>query len=167
MKLTLPATVVGRIALVAGTTAAIAVPFEGVRYWAYRDVVGVPTVCAGHTGPDVKFGRKYTPEECSALLTSDMLVAVNTVAKCVPNIPEPAHVAFADAVFNMGPTIACDKSRSTAASLLAQGRWAEACEQLPRWNKARVAGQLVELPGLTKRRNRLMNYCLDGLAANG
>jgi GH24 family phage-related lysozyme (muramidase) len=71
--------------------------------------------------------------------------------------------AMTDAVFNMGPTIACNQKKSTAARLLATGRIKEACEQLPRWDKASVAGMLVSLPGLTKRRNSEMQVCLQGV----
>ena len=33
---------------------------EGVRYNPYQDVVGVWTVCYGHTGKDIMLGKKYT-----------------------------------------------------------------------------------------------------------
>ena len=89
-----------------------------------------------------------------------MLSAVSTVEKCAPGLPVNALAAFSDAVYNIGPTIACDKSKSTAARLLALGMVEDACRQLPRWNKATVAGQLVELPGLTKRRAKEMELCL-------
>ena len=36
-----------------------------------------------------------------------------------------------------------------------------ACRQLPRWNRATVAGQSVVLPGLTKRRQAEMELCLS------
>ena len=44
------------------------------------------------------------------------------------------------------------------------GDLAGACQQLPRWNKARVAGAMVELPGLTKRRAAEMALCMEGAA---
>ncbi|MCI0256950.1 glycoside hydrolase family protein, partial [Cronobacter sakazakii] len=37
---------------------------EGVKYKPYLDPVGIPTVCAGITGPDVKMGKVYTKQEC-------------------------------------------------------------------------------------------------------
>jgi len=85
-----------------------------------------------------------------------MRVAINTVEKCVPGLPDNVLAAFADAVYNMGPKIACDTSKSTAARLLKAGKIEEACKQLPKWNKA--GG--VPLPGLTKRRNAEMEVCL-------
>lgn len=163
MKLVLPPGVTGRRAAVAAAVAALAVPFEGVRYWAYRDVVGVLTVCAGSTGPHVQTGRQYTKAECQAMLQADTLRAVEIVDRCAPGLPDSVAVAFADAVYNIGPRVACDTQNSTAARLLQAKRYEEACRQLPRWDKARVAGQMVTLPGLTKRRNAEMNYCLEGL----
>lgn len=151
-----------RIAAAIAAATAIAVPAEGLRQWAYYDPPGVLTVCYGHTG-DVDKGRRYSIEECKALLDRDMLNAVLAVERCQPGLPEPVLAAFADAVFNLGPTVACDRSKSTAARLLATQRYAEACYQLPRWNKARVAGEMVELPGLTKRRDAERRLCLEGL----
>jgi GH24 family phage-related lysozyme (muramidase) len=85
------------------------------------------------------------------------------VDACHPGLPVPVLAAFADATYNMGPTIACDPTRSTAARLLRAKDFAGACRQLPRWNKARVAGVIVELPGLTKRRAEEMRVCLEGV----
>lgn len=139
--------------------AAIAIPAEGLRQVAYRDPPGILTVCYGST-TNVQPGKVYSLAECKARLDADMLSAVSTVEKCAPGLPVNALAAFSDAVYNIGPTIACDKSKSTAARLLALGMVEDACRQLPRWNKATVAGQLVELPGLTKRRAKEMELCL-------
>ena len=137
---------------------ALAVPAEGLRQWAYYDPPGVLSVCNGHTGKDVVKGRKYSLDECKAFLTDDMLEAVETVERCHPALPQNVHAAFADAVYNLGPRVACD---STAQLYLSQGRYADACRELPKWNKSRVAGVLVPLPGLTKRRNAEMLLCLS------
>lgn len=139
-------------AAAAALATAIAVPAEGLRQWAYYDPPNILTVCYGHTGADVVKDRKYSLAECNGLLTADMGRAVDTVERCVPGLPDNVLAAFADAVYNMGPTIACDRKNSTAARMLADGEHLGACAQLSRWNKARVAGVLVELPGLTKRR---------------
>ena len=140
---------------------AIATGAEGLRQYAYRDPVGILTVCYGHTG-DVE-RRRYSLEECEMLLTSDMHKAVDIVAECVPGLPEKVHAAFADAVFNMGPTIACSKKKSTAARMLAEGDYVGACNQLARWTKAHIMGSMVELPGLVKRRARERELCLQGV----
>lgn len=138
---------------------AIAVPAEGLRQFAYYDPPGILTVCYGHTGPDVEKGRQYSLPECRALLTKDMAEAIEAVDRCVPGLPENVLAAFGDAAFNLGPAIACDPRQSTAARFLKAGQFLEACRQLPRWNKAKVAGVLVELPGLTKRRAAEQALC--------
>lgn len=152
-----------RAAIAAALATAIAVPAEGLRQVAYYDPPGILTVCYGHTGADVQAGRRYTLDECRALLDADMAEAVAAVERCVPGLPEAVLAAFADAVFNMGPTIACNQAASTAARRLRAGQLREACAELPRWNKARVAGVLVELPGLTARRAKEQALCLTGV----
>jgi GH24 family phage-related lysozyme (muramidase) len=149
-----------RIAAVAAIATAIAIPAEGLRQFAYYDPPGILTVCYGHTGDDVQKRKMYSLDECRALLTVDMLDAVEAVERCHPNLPVNVHAAFADAVYNIGPRVACD---STASKYLAAGQIEKACKELPRWNKSSVAGVLVPLPGLTKRRNAEMMLCLSGL----
>lgn len=149
------------IALVLAT--ALAVPAEGLRQWAYKDPVGIPTVCFGSTA-GVRMGDFKTVPECKALLTKEMTDVIESVEKCRPGLPPEVLAAFADAAYNLGPKIACDGARSTAARRLADGDYAAACRELPRWNRATVAGLSVVLPGLTKRRNMEMELCLRGVA---
>lgn len=146
-----------RLAAATAIATALAVPAEGLRQYAYYDPPGILTVCEGHTGKDIIKGKKYSLEECDEFLNDDMRTAINTVEKCVPGLPDHVLAAFADAVYNIGPKIACDTGKSTAARLLKAGKIEEACQQLPKWNKA--GG--VPLPGLTKRRNAEMEVCLD------
>jgi GH24 family phage-related lysozyme (muramidase) len=151
-----------RIAYAVAAATAIAIPAEGLRQVAYRDPPGVLTVCYGETH-NVDPHKVYSIDECKALLSASMLKAVETVEYCQPGLPVHVLAAFGDAVYNLGPTIACDPKRSTAARLLKAGQYADACMQLPRWNKASIGGVMVELPGLTKRRNREMQLCMRGL----
>ena len=150
-----------RLTAAAALATALAIPAEGLRQYAYYDPPGILTVCYGST-TDVVKGKKYSLLECRARLDADMLKAIETVERCAPGLPENKLAAFGDAVYNLGSTIVCDKQRSTAARLLAAGNADEACAQLPRWSKARVAGAMVALPGLVKRRNAEMNLCLKG-----
>ena len=142
---------------------AIAIPAEGLRRTYYYDPPGILTVCYGHTG-NVDKTKVYSLDECKALLDKDMTHALNTVDRCVPGLSPQALAAFADAAYNLGPAIACDTTKSTAARLLRAGDVRGACLQLPRWSKARVAGVMIELPGLTKRRNAEKELCLKGAA---
>jgi lysozyme len=148
------------IALVLAT--ALAVPAEGLRQKAYKDPVGIPTVCFGST-KGVKMGDFRTVDECKALLTKEMMDVISTVDRCQPGLPTEVLAAFSDAAYNLGATIACDTSKSTAARLLKAKDYRSACNQLPRWDKARVAGVMVALPGLTKRRAMERDLCLSGL----
>lgn len=148
-----------RKAMAMAMAVALAIPAEGLRRVAYYDPPGILTVCYGSTTNVVK-GKVYSLEECRARLDTDMTKAIDAVERCAPGLPVNALAAFADAVYNLGPKIVCSLTGSTAARLLKAGDWVAACKQLPRWNKATVAGQLVELPGLTKRRHLEMEVCL-------
>lgn len=152
-----------RVGTAVALATALAIPAEGLRQVAYYDPPGILTVCYGST-TNVVLGRQYSLEECKARLDADMLGAVEAVERCAPGLPENVLAAFGDAAYNLGPSIACDKTHSTAARLLALGRIKDACDQLPRWDKARVAGVSVALPGLTKRRAAERDLCLKGLA---
>lgn len=151
-----------RTAAITALAAAIAVPAEGIRRVAYYDPPGILTVCRGHTGPDVVKGKVYSLAECDKFMTEDMRKAVAAVEQCAPGLPPHVAASFADAVFNIGPRIACDRKSSTAARLLATGQLERACQQHPRWNKASVAGVMVALPGLTTRTLQRQALCLTG-----
>ncbi len=137
----------------------IAIPAEGLRLNSYLDQVGILTVCYGHTGADVVKGKNYSLAECRQHLNDDMMNALSIVDRCHPNLPVKVLAAFGDATFNIGPKVAC---KSTASKYLDAGNLVAACNELPKWNKARVGGVLTELAGLTKRREIERKLCLDG-----
>lgn len=140
---------------------AIAIPAEGLRRTAYSDPTDVRTVCFGTTRNVIE-NKVYSIEECKALLTDDMRAAVEAVERCHPGLPVNVLAAFGDAAYNLGPKIACDRRNSTAARLLDAGDIEGACRQLPRWDRGRIAGVLIPLPGLAKRRKAEMELCLQG-----
>lgn len=146
---------------VAALTLAIALAggFEGLRNYAYLDPAGIPTICMGSIR-GVKLGDYKTTEQCKALMGEEMWTRVVTVERCVPGLPVNMLAAWASAIYNLGDFLVCDVKRSTAAGLLRAGKWLEACRQLPRWNKATIAGGLVVLPGLTRRRAAEESLCL-------
>ena len=149
-----------KVGLAVAIAAAIAIPAEGLRQYAYYDPPGILTVCYGSTS-GVVAGKRYSLDECKARLDRDMLHAVEQVDRCAPNAPVNVLAAFGDAVYNIGPRIACDTTASTAARKLQGQDWAGACRELPKWDKARIGGVLVPLPGLTKRRAKEMALCLS------
>lgn len=152
-----------RKAVALALATALAVPAEGLRRTFYFDPPGILTVCYGHTGR-VDKTKIYSLDECKALLSKDMLTAVTAVERCVPGLPVPVLAAFSDAVYNIGPKIACDTSQSTAAKKLKARDIKGACLELSKWSKARVMGVMVDLPGLVKRRAAERDLCLTGAA---
>ena len=139
---------------------ALAVPAEGLRQYAYKDPVGLPTICFGST-KGVKMGDFRTVPECNALLTEEMSRVIQRIDECRPGLPPNVLAAFSDAAFNVGEKIACDSRNSTAARYLASGDIDGACRQLARWVYASVGGFQVVLPGLVKRRQMEMDLCLS------
>lgn len=151
--------------LIASTTM-----WEGTRYYAYKDIVGVPTVCQGYTGPGIIFGKKYTEEECKVFLTKELKHHREGVLKCV-NVPigltrSNAYTLFG---YNVGVSGFCS---SRSVKLLNAGKFKESCIAIakgpdgsPAWSYA--GGKYVQ--GLQNRRIYEMNMCLKGLdeEANG
>lgn len=119
---------------------------EGYIPNTYADPVGIPTICFGHTGPDVVPGRVATAEECRELLEGDLLVAWHGVQMCVKAPIEPHQAAaLVSFTFNVGVKALCS---STLARKANGGDWPGACAELSRWVYARG----IRLPGLVKRR---------------
>ncbi|STE08330.1 phage lysozome [Escherichia coli] len=77
---------------------------EGVSYIPYKDIVGVWTVCHGHTGKDIMLGKTYTKAECKALgfapIFPDICYHLTHYKPAAADIPvasdNPAH--YADAI---------------------------------------------------------------------
>lgn len=57
--------------------------WEGRKYEVYLDIGGVPTVCEGHTGPEVVLGHKWTKEQCDTILRGNATKYGKGVLKCV------------------------------------------------------------------------------------
>lgn len=130
-------------------------PWEGRSLPVYRDIVGVPTVCYGHTGKDVKVGQPArTAAECKALLTGDLKSAYASVQKCitVPLWPEQA-AAFTSLAFNAGQGAVCGSTLQRKANA---GDMAQACGQIMRWVYA--GGKRVQ--GLVNRRQAEYTLCM-------
>lgn len=143
-----------------GAMLLIATPFvaihEGLRPKAYLDPVGIPTICYGET-LNVKMGDVQTVENCNIMLKARLKmfgVAVDYIIE--PPMSAETHAAFTSFAYNVGIDAF---RRSTLARLYNEGKKREACNQLPRWNKAK--GKV--LAGLTKRREQERQLCLKGL----
>lgn len=139
-----------------GLLLVILLQFEGTEPVAYLDPVGIPTVCTGHTGPDVHVGQQYSDERCRAMLEGDALKAWDDVSDAV-HVPllDYQHAAFASFDFNVGRSAFLG---STMLRLINAGQIAVACNELPRWVYAGAHRQI--LPGLVKRREAERRLCL-------
>lgn len=143
------------IAIAGSALLAFTIGFEGNKLVGYADPVGIPTACVGHTGPEVKVGQKYTPQQCNALLVKDMTVHGQAVLDLVTvDLTQPTYDALADFTFNVG--VGAFK-RSILLKKLNAGDYQGACDELPKWNKA--GGKV--LPGLTKRRAAEYKLCIQ------
>ena len=132
--------------------------FEGLRTVAYRDPVGIPTVCFGET-KGVKMGDRYTVAECKAMLTESLISHEAGMRKCMRNpdaVPDGAYGAFLSFTYNVGVGAFC---KSTLNKRLNAGDIRGACGELTKWNRA---GGIV-LPGLTRRRAAERDMCLGSL----
>ena len=137
--------------------------WEGDERTAYADKLayGLPTVCNGHTGPDVRVGDVWSKEQCDAVLLRNLEVHGQGLLRCV-TVPLNQHQfdALSSWTFNIGVGAACG---STLVKLLNQGQYAQACNQLPKWNRA--GGR--EVRGLTNRRMAERDLCLKPMPTPG
>lgn len=107
---------------------------EGRRYYAYQDVVGVWTVCDGHTGNDIRRGHRYTDKECDSLLNADLRKVANAIDPLIKvRIPEPTRAALYSFTYNVGSGAFAS---STLLKKLNAGDVAGACKELQRWTYA-------------------------------
>lgn len=135
---------------------------EGQRNQAYRDIVGVLTVCSGHTGKDIVAKKVYTDAECKAITKADAQKAADGVLKTSPQLLwHPIQLASAISFsYNVGTGT---YANSTVARLFNEGDFVGACNFLPRYNKA--GGKVVQ--GLINRRALEQSLCLSTLTPDG
>lgn len=130
--------------------------FEGLRLVAYRDVVGVATVCYGETR-GVKMGDRHTKAECDAMLLKGLAEFEAGVERCVPvPMSDKTRVAHVSLAYNIGVGGYC---KSSVARLANAGHMRASCDAFMKWNRA---GGVV-WPGLTRRRAAERDLCVAGL----
>lgn len=144
----------------------IAVPligkWEGLRTKAYRDIVGVWTVCYGET-KGVQPGDSYSEAECRAMLAREVLSYREgwhdylTPETLTQRLHAARDAAYTSLAYNVGVAGA---GKSTATRRLNRGDIAGGCEALTWWNKA---GQRV-VRGLVRRRADEYRLCMQGVA---
>ncbi len=135
---------------VAAAVILVTTPFiakwEGLETTAYRDIVGVPTVCYGETR-DVRMGDNYTKAECMKMLQVAVGEYYSKLEPCMTNknIPVGVQASLLELSYNVGTGAVC---KSTMMKLANAGRYKEACNELGKWVKA--GGEIVK--GLQNRR---------------
>jgi lysozyme len=126
---------------------------EGLRTVAYKDPVGIPTICFGET-KGVQIGDTATQEECKAMLGDRVQEFGAAVERCVIVPMSPTRKAgLTSFAYNVGAEAFC---RSTLVVRLNAGDPA-ACDEMRRWTKAKG----ITLPGLVKRRETERQLCLS------
>lgn len=131
--------------------------FEGVHYEPYRDVVGVLTVCYGHTGNDIIQNRLYTQQECDALLQKDFIKIQRQVDALVKvSLDNHTKASLYSFAYNVGIKAF---SNSTLLKKLNAGDQHGACEEMKRWIYA--GGKVWK--GLINRREMEFALCHGNL----
>lgn len=145
-----------------GIAAALAISligaWEGLRLYSYQDVIGVWTACYGET-LGIKPGMRFTKAECDAMFLPSIQKHEAGMRACLKDpdaIPEKPYVVFVSLTYNIGTAGFC---RSSLRVMIDQGRYRDACNALPAFNRA--GGKVVQ--GLVNRRAAEQKLCLEGL----
>lgn len=155
-----PKGLVGVLGAVAASILFLTIPKEeGTEYRAYRDIVGIWTICNGDT-KNVTPGMVETETGCKARLEQQLVAHAVPVMQCTPTLSEVGRdyqrAAATSLAYNIGVSAYC---RSTVAKRFNARNWRGGCDAFLMWNKA--GGQVVR--GLTLRRQREREICLRGL----
>jgi lysozyme len=119
--------------------------FEGLYLESYQDAVGVWTIGWGST-KGIRPGMKITVAQAENMLQDELEKFEAAVADTVKvQINDDQFSALVSFSYNLG---ARSLAESTLLKLLHQGKFQEAADQFPRWDKA--GGQ--SLLGLSRRR---------------
>jgi lysozyme len=141
--------------------------FEGNSNHAYKDSVGVVTVCEGLTAADIpglRMGQTFTDAQCSSMFgraIGKYALAMEKPLKNPAALSNLTYAAFVSTVYNIGP------SQWAASSMVRDinaGRLRQACDDLLKYDHGHVNGKLVKIHGLTVRREAERALCLKGLS---
>lgn len=125
--------------------------FEGLKLKAYRDSVGVWTIGVGHT-KGVKPNDVITYSQAINFLYQDIKdaeTAVNRMVRVFDVLTQNQYDALVSLVYNIG---AGNFEKSTVLRETNKRNFQLAADAFRRFNKGRINGVLVELKGLTRRR---------------
>ena len=152
------------VATIGAAAALIVTPFVAgwesggtPRLKAYRDIVGVWTICDGET-LGVAPGIVETVASCQQRSEAALIRHAEPVLACTPALRGHPHQLSAaiSLAYNIGTTAYC---RSTVARRFNAGQWAAACDLFLAWTRA--GGRVVQ--GLVNRRRAERALCLKEL----
>ncbi len=127
--------------------------FEGFSDRAYLDTDGTPVIGYGLSrinGKPVRVGDRISEAQADAALKAELQKIQQQINSTVnQELTESQLSAIASLSFNVGfePI-----KTSTLIRKLNAGDYTGAANEFLRWDKANVRGKLVQLPGLTRRR---------------
>lgn len=148
--------------------------FEGVSTIAYKDPLGIPTICYGETR-GVRMGQTATMEECETklakgLIEFDAMLMARYGKDYWNTIPDETRAMFVSMAYNVGPGGKGVKdgfftlkngNESTISKKVRAGDLHGACLEMPKWDNPKW------LRGIAKRRAVEAKRCLNGLAVGG
>ena len=138
---------------------------------AYLDQGGVPTICNGITGPDIKMGMGVTYKWCRDRFERELEKHSKPLDNVSYQITPQARLAWADFCFNVG-TGAC--SGSSAFRVLQAGSESASCDGFLAWKWTTVNGVKRDCSiasskcvGIWKRRNAERDLCHGRIVDSG
>lgn len=148
------------------------IPFEGTgpidsdgNFCAYIDPVGIPTIAWGITfdekGTKVKIGDKWSHDRAYKHKQNILKKFLSDLYKSSPVLvsqPIRRIAAILSWFYNLGIV---NYNASTFKKKIDLKEWNNAAQECKKWNKGRVKGKLVELKGLTRRREAEAICILD------
>jgi lysozyme len=113
---------------------------------------GTLTIGYGHT-KTVRPGQRISEAEAERLLREDLRPAEQAVEACmqVP-LTDGQHAALVSFAYNLGTSTRPGSPLASIAQTLNKGDYAGAIARMQLYNKQRVNGRLVLVPGLVNRR---------------
>ena len=127
--------------------------FEGFESQAYVDTDGTPVIGYGLSkigSKKVQMGDRISPKEADTALNAHLQEIYRELEQTVEvNLSDRQLGALASISFNVGIN---SIKNSTLVEKINAGDFAGAANEFLRWDKANMRGQLVRLPGLTRRR---------------
>lgn len=123
--------------------------YEGLRLKAYKCPAGIPTIGYGHTR-GVTMGMTITEEIADRLLQEDVAPIERLLNGMKINFRQGQFDALCSWIFNLGS--GSFNSSTLKKKIVAGASDKEILVEIRKWDKAKVNGKTVALPGLTKRR---------------